>query len=39
MVQAGKKTQDGGLKVGFSSKKYQPSREDAVNMEPITPAN
>jgi hypothetical protein len=27
------------LKAGFSSKRYQLSREEDVNMEPIAPAN
>jgi hypothetical protein len=39
MVHTGKKTHDGGLKAGFSRKRYQFSRDEAVNTDPITPAN
>lgn len=34
-----KNTWEEGVKVGFSSKRYHFSRGDAVNPEPIAPAN
>lgn len=37
--QTGKKIQEGGVKDGFSRKRYQFSTEGAVNIEPIAPAN
>lgn len=39
IVQAGPKTQLGGLKDGLASDAYQPLIAGAVNIDPITPAN
>ena len=38
-IQAGAKSQEGGVKLGFSSLAYQLEIAGAVKIEPMTPAN
>jgi hypothetical protein len=38
-IHTGKKTHQGGLKNGFSSRRYQFARDEAVNNDPIAPAS